>query len=56
MEGIIKAYQSGTDTRTIAQTLLRPEGSIRARLVRAGVYVSKRDQAKMKRAERATFF
>jgi hypothetical protein len=56
VNGIIRAYQEGADTRTIAQTLLRPEGAIRARLVRAGVYVSLRDRTKMKRVEQAAFF
>jgi hypothetical protein len=56
MDAIIRAYQEGTDTRTISQTLLRPEGAIRSRLVRAGVYVSQRDRARMKRAEQSSFF
>lgn len=48
--GIIQGYKSGVPVKEIAEIIAYPEGSVRCKLTREGVYESKNTKRKQLRA------
>jgi hypothetical protein len=51
VNAVCDAYQSGVAFNEIALVLMRPEGSVRSKLVREGVYISKTAKRQTVKAE-----
>jgi len=51
--GLVHGYKTGVTVKEMAELLLYPEGSVRSKLIREGVYESQNTKRKQLRATKA---